>query len=136
MLGTLANTAAVVVGSAVGLTAGSRLPAGIKVILMQALGLAVVAIGLRMALGAAPGDLLRSSLGEAGLLAAIGLAAGGALSFALHKVLDTMLFGITATDWSTYVIVAALIVLASMLAAFLPALRASRVDPMIALREE
>lgn len=52
MLGTLANTAAVVVGSAVGLTAGSRLPAGIKVILMQALGLAVVAIGLRMALEA------------------------------------------------------------------------------------
>ncbi|MFN7933742.1 MAG: ABC transporter permease [Bryobacteraceae bacterium] len=92
--------------------------------------------GLRMALGAAPGDLLRSSLGEAGLLAGIGLAAGGALSFALHKLLDSMLFGITGTDWRTYAMVAALIVLASMLAAFLPARRASRVDPMIALREE
>ena len=49
MIGTLVNAAAVVVGSGVGLTAGSRLPAGIKLILMQALGLAVIAIGLRMA---------------------------------------------------------------------------------------
>lgn len=52
MIGTLVNTAAVVVGSAIGLTAGSRLPERIKRILMQALGLAVVAIGLRMALEA------------------------------------------------------------------------------------
>jgi uncharacterized membrane protein YqgA involved in biofilm formation len=52
MLGTWVNTGAVVVGSAIGLAAGSRLPAGVKTILMQALGLAVVAIGLRMALEA------------------------------------------------------------------------------------
>ncbi|MFO7640400.1 MAG: DUF554 domain-containing protein, partial [Candidatus Competibacteraceae bacterium] len=52
MLGTWVNTGAVVVGSAVGLAVGSRLPAGVKTILMQALGLAVVAIGLRMALEA------------------------------------------------------------------------------------
>lgn len=52
MLGTWVNTGAVLVGSAIGLVAGSRLPAGVKTILMQALGLAVVAIGLRMALEA------------------------------------------------------------------------------------
>ncbi len=52
MLGTWVNTGAVVVGSAIGLAAGARLPAGVKTILMQALGLAVVAIGLRMALEA------------------------------------------------------------------------------------
>jgi len=52
MLGTLVNTGAVVIGSAIGLAAGTRLPEGIKTILMQALGLAVVAIGLRMALEA------------------------------------------------------------------------------------
>jgi len=92
--------------------------------------------GLRMALGASPGDLLRSSLFEAGALAAIGLAAGAALSLAFHKVLDSMLFGITATDWTTYLAVAALVLAASMLAAFLPSRRAARVDPMIALREE
>lgn len=92
--------------------------------------------GLRMALGASPGDLLRSSLFEAGWLAAIGLAAGAALSLALHKFLDSMLFGITATDWTTYLAVAALVLAASMLAAFLPSRRAARVDPMIALREE
>lgn len=52
MIGTLVNTGAVVIGSAIGLTAGSRLPDSIKTIVMQALGLAVVAIGLRMALEA------------------------------------------------------------------------------------
>ncbi|MBL8176872.1 MAG: ABC transporter permease [Bryobacterales bacterium] len=92
--------------------------------------------GLRMALGASPGQLLRSSLGQAAVLAAIGLAAGAALSFALHKVVDTMLFGITGADWITYASVAALVLASSLLAAFLPSLRASRVDPMIALREE
>lgn len=92
--------------------------------------------GLRMALGAAPGDLLRATLGEAAWLAGIGLAAGVGLSLALRKVLDSMLFGLTGTDWKTYAGVAALVVLSSMLAAFLPSQRAARVDPMIALREE
>ncbi len=92
--------------------------------------------GLRMALGAAPGDLLRSALTEAAGLAGVGLAIGAALSLALHRVLDSMLFGITGTDWSTYAAVAALVLGASMVAAFLPSRRASRIDPMIALREE
>ena len=51
-LGTLVNTSAVVIGSAIGLTAGTHLPSGIKIILMQALGLATTVIGLRMALKA------------------------------------------------------------------------------------
>lgn len=92
--------------------------------------------GLRMALGASPGNLLCSILGDAALLAGIGLAAGVALSLGLHKVLDSMLFGLTGTDWRTYAMVAGLVLIASMLAALVPSQRAARVDPMVALREE
>jgi ABC-type antimicrobial peptide transport system permease subunit len=92
-------------------------------------------MGVRMALGAAPGDLVRMILGEAFLLVLAGIAAGvpialGVARFAGSQI-SGLLFGLRATD-SVSVAVATL----SAIAAYLPARRASRVDPMAALRNE
>jgi predicted permease len=91
--------------------------------------------GVRMALGASAGDIRAAVLREGLGLTAVGLAIGGALSLAIAAALRSMLFGVTPTDARTYAGVFALLAGASLVACYIPARRASRIDPMQALRE-
>jgi ABC-type antimicrobial peptide transport system permease subunit len=93
-------------------------------------------IGLRLAIGAAPGDVVRLILREGVMLASIGLAAGVAGALAAGRALTTMLFGVTATDPITFGVVSLALAAAAAVASYLPARRAARVDPMQALRAE
>ena len=92
--------------------------------------------GLRSALGASPGNILRLVLRRAVLLAAIGVTAGLLLSVIGGGLLSSMLFGVRSADMLTYGLVISIVFPVVVLAAALPAWRASRVDPMVALRHE
>ncbi len=92
--------------------------------------------GLRIALGASSQQLIRAVMTESFRLTAIGLLAGFALSVASGTLLARVLFGITPTDPPTYFGVFALMAAASLLACYLPARRAARTDPLVALRTE
>jgi putative ABC transport system permease protein len=93
-------------------------------------------IGIRIALGAQPKEVFRLVTGEGLRLALIGVAVGFAASLALTRVLHSFLYEISALDPITYVTVGALLVGVGILASFLPARRATRVDPLAALRHE
>jgi putative ABC transport system permease protein len=93
-------------------------------------------IGLRMALGAARGNVLGLVLSRAAVLALAGLAVGAGLSLAASRFIGAMLFGLKATDPGTYAMVLLSVASIAILAAAGPAWRASRIDPMVALREE
>jgi putative ABC transport system permease protein len=93
-------------------------------------------IGLRLALGAQPRDVFLDVLSEGGKLGAIGVALGLAGSVALTRLMASMLFGISATDRITFAGAAILLFGLTMLACYLPARRAVRIDPMAALRCE
>lgn len=93
-------------------------------------------LGLRMALGAQRRDVLKLVLGHTLSLCLIGLALGTAGALALTRFMASLLFGITATDPVTFGVVIAALAAVALAAAYLPALRATRVDPMIALRAE
>jgi putative ABC transport system permease protein len=92
--------------------------------------------GVRIALGASTRDILASVVREGLRLTAAGLAIGCALSLAIASSLRSMLFGVTPTDAPTYAAVGALLAAASLVACYLPAHRAARIDPMQALRDE
>jgi predicted permease len=92
-------------------------------------------IGIRMALGAERGRVLALVMRDGALLACIGLAIGVATALALTRVLRTMLFEVTTTDPLTYVAMALVLALAVAAASWIPARRAARVDPVIALRK-
>ncbi len=92
--------------------------------------------GLRSALGAQPGNIIALVLGGAVRLAAIGIVTGVVLSLIASRLLSSMLFGLKNTDVSTYASVTAIVLPVIVLAAALPAWRASSVDPMVALRNE
>jgi predicted permease len=93
-------------------------------------------IGIRMALGAQRRDLLKLVLNEGMLVVLIGVGVGIAASLALTRFLSGLLYGVTATDPLTFASVACLLALVAMAACYIPARRAMRVDPMVALRHE
>jgi predicted permease len=93
-------------------------------------------IGIRMALGATPGIVQRSVLGRTLTLALIGIAVGAVASFATSKLIESLLFKTDSTDPATFLGVTILLVLVALLAGYFPALRATRIDPVIALRSE
>jgi putative ABC transport system permease protein len=93
-------------------------------------------IGIRMALGARRGDVLRMVFGYAGLLIAAGLAIGATAAMGTGRYLASQLFEVKSTDPATYAAVAGVLLATGLLACAIPALRAMRVDPLVALRNE
>ena len=93
-------------------------------------------IGVRMALGARPRHVLKAIVGQALKVVLIGVVIGTAMAFAVTRVLSSLLFGITATDPLTFFVVSLLLVAVALFASYVPARRALKVDPMIALRHE
>jgi putative ABC transport system permease protein len=92
--------------------------------------------GIRIALGAQAGNVLRMILGQGLRLAVVGVALGLVGAFALTRLLKGLLFGISASDPLTFVVIASLLVGVALLACWLPARRATKIDPLEALRNE
>ena len=93
-------------------------------------------VGIRMALGAAHRDVLRLFMGQGMKLVLLGLVIGLGGAFALTRLMSSLLFGVSTTDTPTFVLVAVGLTVVGVFACYLPARRATRVDPLIALRYE
>ncbi len=93
-------------------------------------------VGLRMALGAQRGDVMKLVVGQGMKLAFAGVASGLLASVALTRLMERLLFEVSATDFSTFALISALLTIVALLACWIPARRATKVDPMIALRCE
>jgi putative ABC transport system permease protein len=109
---------------------------GIGGVMALAVGQRRHEIGVRMAIGARPAEILRMILGQGLVLALVGVALGLVGALWLTRVLGQLLFEVTPTDPVTYVGVAAVLGLAALIACYIPARRAARVDPIVALRAE
>jgi predicted permease len=93
-------------------------------------------IGIRMALGAQRGDVLRLVLAQGGKISAVGIAIGSAASLGLTRLMAKLLYSVSAVDPATFAMVAFVLALIAMVASYIPARRTLRVDPLIALRHE
>ena len=119
---------------------------GLLALLLSAIGLyGVIAnavsrrtreLGIRLALGAAPGRILRLVLGEAGVLVAAGVVAGIPIAWATGRAIRSLLYGVEPGDWRGVAAALGVLIAVAAMAAWIPARRASRVDPMSALRSE
>src|SRR6266702_2078527 len=110
--------------------------AGVYGVMAYVVGQRSNELGLRMALGASPGDVLRLVLRQALILAGTGIVIGLAGAFVVTQLLGSMLFGVKATDPMTYAGVVVLIAIVALVASYIPARRAARVDLIVALRYE
>jgi ABC-type antimicrobial peptide transport system permease subunit len=93
-------------------------------------------IAIRIALGAQAGRVIAMILGETAGLVIIGLAAGAGLAYAASRLIASQLYGVAPEDPLTLTLAIGLLMLAALIAAYLPARRASKLDPMTALRQE
>lgn len=93
-------------------------------------------VGIRIALGAKRRDVLNLVMRDGFRLALTGVVIGIALSLGVTRFLASLLFGVSPTDWITFVMVSVVLALATLLASYLPAWRAARVNPNVALRYE
>ena len=93
-------------------------------------------IGIRMALGAAPANILRAIVGEGLTLALLGVVLGIASAFAAVRLIAHQLYGIGTTDPLTFTVVGSGLLIVTVVASYVPARRAASVDPLLALRDE
>ena len=93
-------------------------------------------LGIRVALGAHRRDVLKLVIGQGMIVAFTGVSLGLAAALALTQLMKSLFFGVTATDPATFAGVAALLAAVALLACYLPARRATKVDPVVALRTE
>jgi putative ABC transport system permease protein len=112
---------------------------GIYGVMAYSIAQRIPELGIRMALGAARSDVLHMVIGQGLRLALIGVAIGAVAAFVLTRAVSSfshLLYGVHASDPATFLAVSVALVSAALLACYLPARRAARLDPMIALRHE
>jgi ABC-type antimicrobial peptide transport system permease subunit len=109
---------------------------GIYAVIAYSVGQRTQEIGIRIALGASAGALQASIILQTLKLAALGLSIGVAASWVLGRMLSGLLFGVTATDPVTFLSMLGVLTLVAALAGYIPARRASRIDPLTALRAQ
>jgi putative ABC transport system permease protein len=109
---------------------------GIYGVMSYAVSTRTQEIGVRIALGAQSNDVLRLAIGQGMLLVLIGATLGVAIALALTRLTRSMLFGLSSADPITYTGVAVLLMVVALVACYIPARRATRIDPTVALRYE